>query len=98
VSIMFEGGPLAGQSAPDPMAPPAEEEAPEVSGAELFKTVLADVRQLLLSEEFDEKQKLALSKAESLLAQVKAQEEKEQQDAMGGKLSPGILRKLGGGA
>jgi hypothetical protein len=96
---MFEGGPLAGQSAPDPMAPLAEEEAaPEVSGAELFKTVLADVRQLLLSEEFDEKQKLALSKAESLLAQVKAQEEKEQQDAMGGKLSPGILRKLGGGA
>jgi hypothetical protein len=60
--IQFEGGPLAGQMAPDPDAPPMEEQAPEQSGADL----------------------------------VKMQEEKEQQDAMGGKLSPGILRKLGG--
>jgi negative regulator of replication initiation len=96
VSIMFEGGPLAGQMAPDPDAPPMEEQAPEQSGADLFKSVLADVRNLLMSDEFDEKQKMALSKAESLLQQVKMQEEKEQQDAMGGKLSPGILRKLGG--
>jgi negative regulator of replication initiation len=95
VSIMFEGGPLAGQMAPDPDAP-MEEQAPEQSGADLFKSVLADVRNLLMSDEFDEKQKMALSKAESLLQQVKMQEEKEQQDAMGGKLSPGILRKLGG--
>jgi hypothetical protein len=94
-SIAFSGGPLDGMSGPDPAAPPIEEEAPQ-SGADLFKAVLADVRQLLMSEEFDEKQKMALSKAESLLQQVKAQEEKEQQDAMGGKLSPGILRKLGG--
>jgi hypothetical protein len=50
-----------------------------------------------MSDEFDEKQKMALSKAESLLQQVKMQEEKEKQDAMGGKLSPGILSKLGGG-
>jgi hypothetical protein len=94
--IQFEGGPLAGQMAPDPDAPPMEEQAPEQSVADLFKSVLADVRNLLMSEEFDEKQKMALSKAESLLQQVKMQEEKEQQDAMGGKLSPGILRKLGG--
>jgi hypothetical protein len=92
-SIAFQGGPLDGMSGPDPAAPEA---APEESGADLFKSTLANVRNLLMSEEFDEKQKLALSKAESLLQQVKAQEEKEQNDAMGGKLSPGILRKLGG--
>jgi hypothetical protein len=95
-SIAFSGGPLDGMSGPDPDAPPMEEQAPEQSGGDLFKSVLADVRNLLMSEEFDEKQKMALSKAESLLQQVKMQEEKEQQDAMGGKLSPGILRKLGG--
>jgi hypothetical protein len=97
LSIMFEGGPLAGQSAPDPDAPPMPEGEAAPSGGDLFKAVLADVRQLLMSDEFDEKQKMALSKAESLLQQVKMQEEKEQQDAMGGKLSPGILKKLGGG-
>jgi hypothetical protein len=95
-SIAFSGGPLDGMSGPDPAAP-SPEEAPVESGADLFKSTLSSVRQLLMSEEFDEKQKLALSKAESLLQQVKAQEEKEQNDAMGGKLSPGILRKLGSG-
>jgi hypothetical protein len=94
-SIAFSGGPLDGMSGPDPAAPEAAPQ--EESGADLFKSTLSSVRQLLMSEEFDEKQKLALSKAESLLKQVKAQEEKEQNDAMGGKLSPGILRKLGSG-
>jgi hypothetical protein len=96
-SIAFSGGPLDGMSGPDPSAPPEMQEEPAPSGGDLFKAVLADVRQLLMSDEFDEKQKMALSKAESLLQQVQMQEEKEQQDAMGGKLSPGILSKLGGG-
>jgi hypothetical protein len=95
LSIMFEGGPLAGQSAPDPAAPPMEE-APEESPGEIFKNMLASIRQLLQSDEYDPKQKMALSKAETLLAGVEAQEQKERDDAMGGKLSPGILRKLGG--
>lgn len=91
-SIAFQGGPLDGMSAPDPAAPPMEEaEAPDL------KTLLADLRAFLQSDEYDAKQKLSISKAESLLAAVEAQEQKEQEDAMGGKLSPGILRKLGGG-
>lgn len=88
--IQFEGGPLDGQMGADPNAP--EPEAPVD-----LKKLLADLRAFLQSDEYDAKQKLAISKAESLLAGVEAQEQKEQEDAMGGKLSPGILRKLGGG-
>jgi hypothetical protein len=91
-SIAFSGGPLDGMSGPDPAAAPAEEAA-----APDLKSLLADLRAFLQSEEYDAKQKLAISKAESLLAGVEAQEQKEQEDAMGGKLSPGILRKLGSG-
>lgn len=89
-SIDFVGGPLDGMSGPDPDSPPAQ---PTSS----LKDLLNGLREFLMSDEYDEKQKMAISKAESLLQGVFAQEEKEQEQAMGGKLSPGILRKLGGG-
>jgi hypothetical protein len=92
---MFQGGPLDGQMGEDPMAPPQDPgaDAPPVD----LKTLLSDCRALLQSDEYDAKQKMSISKAESLLASVEAQEQKEQEDAMGGKLSPRILGKLGGG-
>lgn len=94
MSISFVGGPLDGQSAPDPAMP---EEPAQESAADLFKSTLANVRALLSSPDFNEQQRMELSKAESLLQKIKAQEEKEQEQAMSGKLSPGILRKIGGG-
>ena len=92
---MFEGGPLDGQMGADPNAAPPE--APAEGEGELLKRILADVRALLQAESLTEQNKLAVSKAETLFQQVLASEEKEQDAAMGGKLSPGILRKLGGG-
>jgi hypothetical protein len=91
---MFIGGPLDQQ--PVPAGPEA---APEegLSEGERFKRLLSDIRALLMSNELSEQNTLQLSKAETLIQQIKASEEKEQDAAMGGKLSPGILRKAAGG-
>ena len=94
-NMAFLGGPLDGHVT-EPEAP--MEEAPEEDAGAIFKAVLADIRMLLQSPDFSEQQRLELSKAESLLQKVKAQEEKEQEQAMSGKFSPGIIRKLGSGA
>ena len=90
-SIAFSGGPLDGMSAPDPAA--SDQAAP----ASDLKGLLNGLREFLMSDEYDEEQKMAISKAESLLQGVLAKEQKEQDAAMGGKLSPSVLRKLGSG-
>ena len=94
-AINFEGGPLAGMSMSDP-ANPIEEEAPAESEGELFKRVLSDVRALLSLESVSEQNKLLLEQASTLIQKIKASEEKDMDSAMGGKLNPGVLRKLGG--
>ena len=96
-SIAFTGGPLDGMSGMDPAAP-LPEEAPEESEGEIFKRVLSDVRALLSLDTVSEQNKLLLEKATTLIQQIKASEEKDMDSAMGGKLNPGVLRKLGGGA
>jgi hypothetical protein len=91
---MFVGGPMDGQGIPaGPEAAPEE----ELSEGERFKRLLSDIRALLMSNELSEQNTLQLSKAETLIQQIKASEEKEQDAAMSGKLSPGILRKAAGG-
>jgi hypothetical protein len=37
-----------------------------------------------------------LEKASTLVQQIKASEEKDEESAMGGKMTPGVMRKLGG--
>ena len=81
----------------DPNSAPMPEEAPEQSEGELFKRVLSDVRSLLSMDSVSEQNKLLLEKATTLIQQIKASVEKDQDAALGGKMNPGILRKLGGG-
>ena len=98
--VFFGGGPLDGSVAPGgggPPMPAGEDAAAGESESELFSRILADARALLSLSTVSEQNKLLLSKAESLLQQVKANEEKDDEAAMGGKLTPGVLRKLGGG-
>jgi hypothetical protein len=109
--IEFSGGPLNGQGMmseeemagmpPEMSAPPlgagaesAVEEAPD-EGA-MFKSLLDNIRGLLSLGTLSEQNKLNLEKASTLVQQIKASEEKDEESAMGGKMTPGVMRKLGG--
>jgi hypothetical protein len=94
---MFVGGPLDGQGVPPDAGGGMEAPADDLSEGDRFKRLLSDIRALLASNELSEQNTLQLSKAETLIQTIKASEEKEQDAAMNGKLSPGILRKVGGG-
>jgi hypothetical protein len=104
--VQFQGGPLAGKGMMTDeemqgMGPPEGAAPPEGGGDQdesaMFSTLLETIRGLLSLGTVSEQNKLALEKASTLVQQIKASEEKEGEAAMGGKLSPGIMRKLGGG-
>ena len=100
--VNFEGGPLDGQSGlypPDEGAggpPPEEASAPEDESS-LFTQMLSSARTLLSSGSLSEQNKLLMEQATTLIQKIKASEEKEMNDAMSGKMSPGVLRKVAGG-
>ncbi len=64
---------------------------------QLFDQVLSGIRGLLGARSLSQSSTLLVSKAETLLQQVKAAEEKEQQGALQGKLSPGLMQRAYGG-
>jgi hypothetical protein len=103
--IEFSGGPLAGQGmmteeemgGMDPGMPPgAEEAAPAEDEGAMFVSLLETIRGLLSLGTLSEQNKLNLEKASTLVQQIKASEEKDEEAAMSGKLNPGVMRKLGG--
>ncbi len=103
--IEFSGGPLAGRgtmteeemSAMQPPAgPPAEEGGGDKDESAMFASLLESIRGLLSSGTLSEQNKLNLEKASTLVQQIKASEEKDADAAMGGKLNPGMMRKMGG--
>jgi len=71
--------------------------APAESEGEIFRRILSDARALLELGTVSEQNKLLLEKATTLIQTIKASEEKDDEKAMGGALTPGVLRKLGGG-
>lgn len=102
--IQFSGGPLNGQGMMtdeemSAMEPPVPSAAPESGGgdeASMFRSLLENIRGLLAMDTLSEKNKLALEKASTLVQQIKADEEKDEEAAMTGKINPTVMRKLGG--
>lgn len=83
-----------GAAAADP-ADPSGNGGPDQQGeAQLFEGVLAGLRQLLAGGSLSQSSTLLLSKAETLLQQIKAAEEK---DAGQQKMTPELLRRAYGG-
>lgn len=107
--IDFQGGNLDGQSgyyegfgggAPAPEAAPVAAEEPGAGGGQedesaIFRRMLEDARSLLAADSLSEANKLLMEQATTLIQKIRASEEKEMDDAMSGKLSPGVLRKAG---
>lgn len=98
---------LGGQSGPpggDPMAgapagPPPQDPQGGAGGGGDVSTMLKDMLDIAsgyLDQEQDEQNKLTMQKVTTLLQQVLAAEEKELQDAMGGKMSPKLLSQAYG--
>ena len=79
---------------------PPEAPAPEGGGdqdeAAMFSSLLETIRSLLSLGTVSEQNKLSLEKASTLVQQIKASEEKDEEAAMTGKLNPGMMRKMGG--
>ena len=87
-----EMGPPEGAPPPGP---------PEGGGdqdeAQMFSSLLTTIRSLLSLGTVSEQNKLALEKASTLVQQIKASEEKDEEAAMTGKLNPGMMRKMSAG-
>ena len=82
---VMPGGP------PPPGAPPAG----GGDEAAMFRSVMDSIRNLLSMDSLSEQNKLALEKASTLIQQIKASEEKDEEAAMTGKLNPSVMRRLG---
>lgn len=87
------GGPMDAMAA----APVEGAEPPAGEEGAMFRSLLESIRGLLSINTLSEKNKLALEKASTLVQQIKADEEKDEMDAMTGKLNPTVMRKLGNG-
>lgn len=86
-------------SAAPPAAPPGLGPEPAGGGgdpAELYREILDLLAQARQAED-SEQDKLALEKVSTLIQQLLASEEKEEEEAMGGKMSPALLRRTYGG-
>lgn len=96
----FQGGPLGGMAGFAPgMDPPPEQLAASADGGDgssldaagKFDRILADARELAASDgNFSEADKLILEQVTSLLQKLKASGEKNQQQAISGKMSPAV--------
>lgn len=102
IAGMMGGG---DQGGPAPMGDPAAAAGgppDDLSPGARFDRIHSDVRALLTGDdgEFSEQDKLIVSKVETLLSGFKAGREKESDQAMQGKLSPGLMKRSysGGGA
>lgn len=92
----FAAGPPGLQGGP--FAAPPEEGLEEAGGdpAELYRQILDLLAQARQSED-SEQDRLSLEKVSTLIQQLLADEEKEEDEAMAGKMSPSLLRRAYGG-
>lgn len=92
------GDPMAG-AAPDPMAgaPAPGQDADGEDTVAILERMIADAQKYLQVEQ-DEEDKLTMTKVLQQLQQYKANEQKETDDLLGGKVSPRALRRVAGGA
>ncbi len=93
-----EGGGMMG-GPPGQDAPMEGGEQESLSPAARFDRIHTDVRALLTEDdgEFSEQDKLIVSKVETLLSGFKAGREKETEQGLQGKMSPGLMRRAAGG-
>ena len=85
-------GPLEGQAGYMEGVDPAQEDSPSAK----FDRILADARELAASDgNFSEADKLILEQITTLLQKLKAQNEKDVQTAMSGKMSPAVGQAYG---
>lgn len=90
-------GGAAAPAGPPPGGDPQGEE--ELSPQERFDRLINDARSLASSDgEFSEQDKLIIEKVTTLIQQLRAGREKDEQQAMMGKLTPGssVMRKAYG--
>lgn len=88
--------PGAGPPPPGFGPPPGAEAGAPAEGEDeeaLFAKLMASINSLRALPSVKEQNKLALEKAATLIQQIKADEEKEMEGAMQGKLSPGLLAR-----
>jgi hypothetical protein len=96
MSPSFQGGPLDGQSGYAPGLDPAPDQGGGEDPASKFDRILADARELAASDgNFSEADKLVLEQITTLLQKLKAQNEKDQQTALSGKMSPAVGKAYG---
>lgn len=93
MSMMMPEGPPA--PAAGPFSAPPE---PEGQGgpADLYQQIISLLSQAQEVED-SEQDKLALEKVRTLIQQLLADEEREEEEAMAGKMSPGLLKRAYGG-
>jgi len=72
--------------------PPAEQDAGGGEVSDMLKEML-EIARGYLDQEQDEQNKLTMEQVTTLIQKVLAAEEKELQDAMGGKMSPKLLSR-----
>ncbi len=90
---MAGGDPMAGM-APEPAADPAAGGGDSTTS--ILERMIADAK-LYVEVEQDEEDKLTMTKVLTTLQQYLADEQKETDDLLGGKVSPRALRKVSGG-
>lgn len=90
----FQGGPLDGQMVP------GEEQPAEAQGggdpSEILRNILAEIDRYRQAEQDDE-DLLQIEKVSTLVQQILANQQKDVDSAMGGKLSPKLMRRAQGG-
>lgn len=88
--------PGVGQGAPGP--PPAEAApAPDAGDHDSLVRDILDAVRLAANNAESEQETLAWEKVSTMIQQILAQTEKQDQDMMGGKLPPGALQRALGG-
>lgn len=88
--LLGGGGGAAAPASPPPSAEPSSEGGGDVT------TMLQDMLALAgeyLSQEETETNKLTMQKVTTMIQQILAEEEKELQGALQGKMSPSLLQK-----
>lgn len=87
---------LGGAGAGDVAAPPEVEEESLDWGARLHR-MISDARAVTEEGGVSEKERLLLEKVTTMIQQIRAEREKEQDGLIQGKMSPGALRRAVGG-
>jgi hypothetical protein len=90
---MMGGAPPMG---PPPMGPPPAPEGGGESTTDILEQMI-ELSKLYIETDEDEEDKLTMTKVLQILQKYLADEQKEAQDAMSGKLSPKIMARAYGG-